>query len=531
MRLKTTIGFFAVILLLCHKGYGQISPGDLAAPHAHLEGMSNCTQCHILGEKVSNDKCLKCHSELKSRIDQQKGYHSSSVIKGKECVSCHSDHHGRNFEIVRIVYDKFDHSQTGYELVGAHAKKDCKDCHKPEFITDMEVKKKNKTYLGLGRECLSCHSDYHQKTLSADCASCHTYEAFKPASKFDHSKAKYKLLGKHQQVECLKCHKIEELDGKKSQKFKGIPFETCTNCHKDVHENQFGQNCTQCHTEESFHSIKEMKNFDHSKTNFKLEGKHQLVNCVSCHKTKYTDPIKHDKCSDCHVDYHNKQFAKQGISPDCNSCHNSNSFVGSSYTIENHNASSFQLQGGHLATPCFACHLKEKKWSFKNIGKRCVDCHKDIHESLMSVKFYPENACEYCHKVEKWSEINFDHSKTNFELAGAHKKQSCRSCHFIRENESKITQRFTGLPASCINCHKDNHNKQFEKEGITDCKSCHDFENWKTVKFDHNTARFKLDGKHQNVACYKCHKPIQTDQLTYIQYKMEDIRCEACHKL
>jgi hypothetical protein len=83
----------------------------------------------------------------------------------------------------------------------------------------------------------------------------------------------------------------------------------------------------------------------------------------------------------------------------------------------------------------------------------------------------------------------------------------------------------------CINCHKDNHNRQFEKEGITDCKSCHDFEKWKTVKFDHNTARFKLDGKHQNVACYKCHKPIQTDQLTYIQYKMEDIRCEACHKL
>ena len=150
-----------------------------------------------------------------------------------------------------------------------------------------------------------------------------TFEAFKPASKFDHSKAKYKLLGKHQQVECLKCHKIEELDGKNFQKFTGIPFETCTNCHKDVHENQFGQNCIQCHNEESFHSVKEMKNFDHSKTNFKLEGKHNLVTCVSCHKTKYTDPIKHDKCSDCHNDYHEKQFAKQGVSPDCAACHNS----------------------------------------------------------------------------------------------------------------------------------------------------------------------------------------------------------------
>jgi hypothetical protein len=32
------------------------------------------------------------------------------------------------------------------------------------------------------------------------------------------------------------------------------------------------------------------------------------------------------------------------------------------------------------------------------------------------------------------------------------------------------------------------------------------------------------------VACNKCHKPVQKDQLTFIQYKFEDIRCEACHK-
>ncbi len=365
MRLRKIIGLICIMLLFGYKGFNQISPGDLASPHAHLEGMSNCTQCHILGEKVANDKCLKCHTELKKRIDQQKGYHSSPVIKGKECVSCHSDHHGRNFEMVRIVFEKFDHNLTGYKLEGAHAKKDCKDCHKTEFITDPDAKKKKKTYLGLGTECLTCHEDYHQKELSGNCFSCHDFAAFKPASKFDHSKAKYKLLGKHQQVECLKCHKIEEVDGKKSQKFTGIPFETCTNCHKDVHENQFGQNCIQCHTEESFHAVKEMKNFDHSRTSFKLEGKHTLVTCVSCHKTQYTDPIKHDKCADCHKDYHEKQFAKQGVSPDCAACHSVNGFAGSSYTIEQHNASSFQLEGAHLATPCFACHLKGNKVEFQ----------------------------------------------------------------------------------------------------------------------------------------------------------------------
>jgi hypothetical protein len=508
----------------------QISPGDLATPHAQLEGLSNCTQCHILGEKVSNDKCLACHKELKKRVDQQLGYHSSSVIKGKECISCHSDHHGRNFELVRIAFDSFDHALTGYKLEGKHAKKDCKDCHKPEFITDPDVRKKQKTFLGLGKECLTCHDDYHQKTLPVNCASCHNYETFKPASEFDHSKAKFKLLGQHQQVECLKCHKIETLNGKKFQQFTGVQYSNCTSCHKDIHNNQFGQNCTQCHNEDSFHNVGGMKDFNHSKTGFNLEGKHQYVKCSLCHKTKFTDPVKHQKCTDCHTDYHKGQFIAQGTSPDCSTCHNVNGFSEFNYTIEQHNAGSFPLQGAHIATPCFACHLKEKTWNFRNIGKRCDDCHENIHQTAISEKFNSPGACNTCHNPNRWSEVRFDHSKTSFSLEGAHAAQSCKSCHFKKDNDEKVHQQFAGLPVNCSGCHTDKHNRQFEKNGVTDCVSCHDFNNWKAGKFDHNFSRFKLDGKHKDVACNKCHKTVQTAQLTYIQYKMEDIRCEACHK-
>ncbi len=530
MRFIRTNNLLIILLFIMSRGMTQISPGDLAAPHAFLEGMSNCTKCHILGEKVSNEKCLACHTELKKRIDQNKGYHISSVIKGKECITCHSDHHGRNFEIVRFVYDKFDHNLTGYTLKGAHAKKVCKDCHKPEFIIDQDAKKKKNTFLGLTTECLSCHEDYHQKTLAADCASCHDFNAFKPASGFDHSKTNFKLLGKHQQVECLKCHKIETLNGKKFQEFKGVAYENCTSCHKDVHNNQFGQNCTQCHSEESFHNIREMKNFDHSKTGYNLEGKHKFVICASCHKSKYTDPVKHSLCTDCHSDYHKRQFAKQGISPDCSACHSTTGFTESSYTLEQHNTSNFQLQGAHLATPCFACHLKDKKWTFKNIGIRCADCHENIHASFISEKYYPDSSCVSCHGVNRWSEVKFDHSKTNFALAGAHQKQTCRSCHFIKENYGTVRQQFKGLQTSCITCHSDKHHGQFEKNGTTDCLACHDFNDWKAGKFDHNTTRFKLEGAHQSVACNKCHKPVQKDQITYVLYKLEDIRCEACHK-
>ena len=40
--------------------------------------------------------------------------------------------------------------------------------------------------MGLEEECLSCHNDFHQQTLSNDCLNCHVMDAFKPVTNFDH---------------------------------------------------------------------------------------------------------------------------------------------------------------------------------------------------------------------------------------------------------------------------------------------------------------------------------------------------------
>ena len=89
----------------------QISPGKLSESHAHLEGLSNCTKCHVLGEKVSDEKCLDCHEEIAARIKDQKGYHFfGGGSSRKECIKCHSDHHGRNFKMIHFDADEFDHS-------------------------------------------------------------------------------------------------------------------------------------------------------------------------------------------------------------------------------------------------------------------------------------------------------------------------------------------------------------------------------------------------------------------------------------
>jgi hypothetical protein len=519
-----------LLILLCGTNLNaQLSPGVLSNVHSNLEGLSNCTQCHVLGDKVTNEKCLTCHTEIQSRISAQKGYHSSFAVNGKQCSLCHSEHHGKNFQIIRFDTAKFDHNLTGYNLSAPHAKQECKACHNSQHITDQKIKTKSSTFLGVSRECLTCHTDYHLRTLSSSCLNCHTEQTFVPASKFNHASAKFQLAGKHKSVDCVKCHKIETTAGKKFQQFRGIKYSNCTSCHTDPHKNQFGQNCRQCHSEESFQIVSGLKNFDHNKTDFKLEEKHLIVNCKSCHKTKFTDPLKHDRCTDCHSDYHNKQFVKNNVSPDCSECHTVKGFTSFTFTVEKHNLSRFPLKGAHSATPCYECHKKQEKWSFRNIGFNCNECHTDNHKSFIQTKYYPDADCKICHTENRWSEVKFDHSKTDFKLDGAHIRTDCRSCHYKADSKGVEKQRFTGLSKDCASCHSDNHFKQFEKNGTTDCTICHGTENWKASVFDHNKTAFKLDGKHVNVACAGCHKPEKNGSLIYVKYKLKEFRCESCH--
>ncbi|MBN1198302.1 MAG: cytochrome C, partial [Bacteroidales bacterium] len=367
---------------------GQISPGDLAEVHMHLEGISNCTKCHTIGSKVTNEKCLDCHTEIKGRINQQLGYHASIRVRGKTCVSCHSDHHGRNFDIVHFQKDGFDHALTGYTLTGAHTKPTCTDCHKPANISDQKIRTKQFTYLGLTNRCLGCHEDYHQQTLSPTCSDCHGVDSFKPAVNFSHDKTRFPLTGRHQTVSCADCHKTVIRNGTAFQEFAGTNHQNCTSCHPDVHQNKFGQKCTDCHSTVSFRAITGMSGFDHSRTGFPLENKHAGLVCSSCHKGNLTDPVKHEKCTDCHTDYHEGDFMRQGAVRSCADCHTTKGFQGSSFTLGEHNQGPFILKGSHQATPCFVCHQKEDRWRFRGIGTVCSDCHQDIHFPHLSETYY-----------------------------------------------------------------------------------------------------------------------------------------------
>jgi nitrate/TMAO reductase-like tetraheme cytochrome c subunit len=523
--------FLMGLLMAFGNTFAQLSPGELSKAHADLEGLANCTKCHVLGEKETTSKCLECHKEIKAMMDQNKGYHSSSEVKGNKCAQCHGEHFGRDFKIINFDENSFDHNLSGFKLEGKHSTIKCVDCHKPELIHNkISQRKDGKTYLGLGIDCLSCHTDYHQNTLSKSCTNCHNQEAFKPAPGFDHAKTKFPLVGKHQSVDCAKCHKIEEQNGKKFQKFAGVAFGSCTNCHEDVHKNKFGNDCLKCHNEFSFHEVKQIGTFNHDKTDYPLRGKHINVDCNKCHTSgNYTKALRFNRCASCHADYHDKQFVKNGVSPDCAECHSVEGFSPSSFGIERHNKLDFPLEGSHMATPCFACHKTGEKWNFGNMGTRCIDCHENIHKNYMDARYIPDGDCKTCHSVNEWSGIKFDHNTTDFALLGKHARVTCRECHFRQGTEANFTQQFKWEKQGCTNCHTDIHFAQFEVNRENNCLSCHTNDNWKPVKFDHNNARFKLDGKHEGLACAQCHKPVHEGSKNYIEYKFEDISCASCH--
>jgi len=508
--------------------FAQISPGELSNAHANLEGLTNCTKCHVLGEKETTSKCLECHKEIKNLISEKKGYHASSEVQGKKCAECHGEHFGRDFQLVRFDENSFKHDLAGYKLEGKHSKIKCADCHKPELIHTKLSQKKGDTYLGLGIDCLSCHDDFHQNTLSKNCSTCHNQEKFRPAPLFNHAITKFPLIGKHQDVDCVKCHKTEQRNGKEYQQFSGVAFASCTNCHEDVHKNKFGNDCLKCHSEYSFHEVKSLSTFNHEKTDYPLRGQHVYVDCKKCHKVSYTKSLAHTRCISCHADYHEKQFEKNGISPDCVECHSVNGFTSSCFGIDRHNQTEFKLEGAHIATPCFECHKIEEKWNFR-VDNQCVGCHENIHTNYISEKYIPGNNCKSCHSVNMWKEVIFDHKTTGFELLGKHKEVACRKCHFKQDEFGKTTQQFKWMDQNCTNCHDDVHFKQFDTNGITRCENCHTNDDWKPERFNHNSARFKLDGKHEGLECRLCHKSTTGLPKNYIVYKFEDISCKSCH--
>jgi len=176
---------------------------------------------------------------------------------------------------------------------------------------------------------------------------------------------------------------------------------------------------------------------------------------------------------------------------------------------------------------CDSCHEKFRK---KGQSRKCLACHDhaDIARDIEERKGFhgrlgrmASDGCDTCHgehlgrdaDIVNLSKAEFDHGKTDFPLKAGHGRLACRSCH---EKEKKYRE----APVSCHGCHEadDVHHGKLGKE----CDKCHRESGWRETRFDHDKTRFRLVGRHKEVACLLCHPGNR--------YKDVPRDCIACHR-
>jgi hypothetical protein len=387
----------------------------LRGRHATVE----CVGCHVgpLDQQKLPQTCVGCHKA----DDAHKGG------LGATCGNCHTESGWRE--------TRFDHSKTGYPLLGRHLQADCSGCHRTPNV-----------YQGAAKTCMGCHKsdDRHLGTLGTDCQACHQPQAWKPARGFDHAKTRFPLIGKHQQAACLGCHAAPDRYHDTAR--------ACVDCHRkdDTHKGRNGDQCASCHDAKSWTTA----SFDHSRlTKFPLLGAHGRTACTSCH-TGYLYKDKLDtRCIACHRD---EDAHKGKLGESCERCHSAEDWKKAEV---DHDATSFPLLGQHRSATCAACH---KTQAFDETPEKCSGCHADddVHQGRMGAQ------CETCHSARDWRLWDFDHAKrTSFAITGAHIVLKCESCHVLQKvNSLKLSD-------TCGSCHTgdDIHNGSF---GMS-CERCH----------------------------------------------------------
>ncbi len=562
----------AVALLASAARADVFSPGPLSKAHADLEGLTNCTKCHVAGSKLSTDTCLACHRELKDRIAEKKGFHGRLAPAELACNKCHHEHQGRNFKLIdwgASGEKGFDHARTGFALKGKHAQVACDKCHSDRLTADAAIRalreKGRQSFLGAPAQCSSCHFDEHRGQLGASCAKCHNETSWKPAPGFSHAKTEFPLLGKHAHVACAKCH--ESTADSRTHKgsgpqpysasylvFKPVAHGSCTDCHKDPHEGKLGANCTSCHTPDDWHEVRGATGARafHDKTRYPLRGAHQAVACKACHgpfpgiKAVFKG-LRFAACTDCHVDAHVGQL---GIpSPSCDRCHSIEAFRPAAYDPAMHKT--WPLQGAHAVVSCAACHKQDSSLmsragplraylekrrredviSMTNFHPRsdpgrCDSCHSDPHRGQFAGRVR-QSGCADCHQVSSFTEVRFDHDReSSFPLTGAHRSAACGACHFA---DAAGIVRFKPLRTECASCHADPHAGQFSG---TRCEQCHETASFKQVAFTHRPpwTTFVLEGKHASVRCEACHHDVEVGGGARVRrYRGLPTTCAGCH--
>jgi len=203
---------------------------------------------------------------------------------------------------------------------------------------------------------------------------------------------------------------------------------------------------------------------------------------------------------------------------------------------------------------CSSCH----KLGSRDVGDKCLDCHLEIATmrrggpGMHAGEGFSE--CVDCHVEHQGEDYDliywtdgpegFDHRTVGFEKTGRHAELACRQCHYakfivdassLKARSKDLGRTYLGLESACTSCHEDVHGKPAGADTVVRaCTVCHDTNGWRPAPlFVHDQTTFPLTGKHQDVACAKCHVPVGDtgkDRPSLVFAGLSHAACTDCHR-
>jgi len=396
--------------------------------------------------------------------------------------------------------EAFDHALVGFTMAGRHLELDCTECH---ANARLEVLPEGaRRFLGLERDCASCHDDPHEGRMTLSCSDCHVQESFETIRAPGHDEF-LPLVGAHGGLDCRECHAkagehaLERMGDAAARP----PVRACTSCHDSPHSVDFTVRaarlvampadlaCRSCHEPEhtSFRDERlAMTPEQHAASGFRLDPPHDTASCRDCHTegalrgtprdpegvamlerfpfaTRYPGRSG-ESCRRCHDDPHGGQFDEGPFAgQECTACHQRQHFTPHAFTEELHAKARLPLTGRHTELECEVCHERpavDAPRLFRGIAARCEDCHEDAHRGFFAR--LDEAGRAAAHGEDPGVDVAADAADAaDRAFVGS---GTCARCHG--------TTRFRDIPDGA---------------------------------FDHGWTGFPLSGAHAQAACATCH--------------------------
>ena len=469
---------------------------SLECRKCHWAGGEHSLETLAAGKGGQDRTCLACHESPHERAFVGGFARSIGSSRGTSCVACHTEEH-ESFRSEAIVLGGGVHAYAGFELTSPHDDVTCDRCHPPDRKRfGRRYPGRGADECVACHE--DPHGGQFDQGRFAEqgCIACHERQHFEPHAfgVEEHALSSLELSGAHLEADCHACHEVPSPG--EPRRFEGTEA-GCEVCHDDAHEGFFEQalarieptpegTCEDCHLTTTFAEVSE-ETFDHGPwTGFALRGAHAQSDCESCHLNvpepdllgrsfgRVADTFgKYRNCESCHEDPHEGRFDSSSLPrrvqgrASCARCHQESSFRSLFGEFEHGRWTGFRLDGVHGEEACSACHERIQGASLELAsgvelpgrslgaarGASCADCHQNPHGDQFD-QGIPVR-CESCHAgALGFDDLLFHHDRdTRFRLGQAHRDLACTACHEPRVQTGAEFVRYRGLGRECTDCH------------------------------------------------------------------------------